>query len=125
MPEFLASLGELDIAVEVYRPIEWKGLSALTEQLREALINLDVPLDYRFDVEVDQLERFAEDGGLRYVHPATLARALDAARLTAINGPILEEVTTRLSAGEASFRVETEERDLPGRFCEVPESVVW
>ncbi|MPZ93216.1 MAG: hypothetical protein GEU68_16660 [Actinobacteria bacterium] len=75
-------------------------------------MNLDVPLDYEFEVDVDQLERFDERGILRYVHPATLARALNVSKLTAINGPILEEVTARLTVGATSVQSQTEERDL-------------
>ncbi|MGH2792552.1 MAG: hypothetical protein ACRDJ0_16410 [Actinomycetota bacterium] len=112
VPEFLARRDELSVAVEVYHPLEWEGLSALTDNLMEALKNLDVPLDYRFEVRVDQLEHLDERGAVRYVQPAALARELNTTMLAAITGPILERITARLMAGATDVRVQTEERSL-------------
>lgn len=112
VPEFLAGRGGLNVAVEVYHPVEWEGLSALTDELTEVLKNLDVPLDYRFEIKVEQLEHLDERSALRYVHPGALARDLDAGRRAAITGPMLEEIATRLAGGAKNVEVQTEERDL-------------
>lgn len=112
VPEFLASQGELQIAVEVYRPVEWEGLPALTDQLVETLKSLDVPLDYRFEVQVEQLDRFNEHGELRSVHPAELARQLTSSRLAAIIDPLLEEITQQLRADVPDLQVQNDEQDL-------------
>lgn len=112
VPEFLASQAELEIAVEVYRPVEWGGLSALTDQLMELLKSLDVPLDYRFEVQVDQLARFNEQGEFLSVDPAELARQLTPSRLAAIVHPALERITQQLRADAPDFQVQNDERDF-------------
>lgn len=75
VPEFVARREKLKAAVEVDNPIEWEGLSALVEELREPLMNLDLPLDFESDIRVDQLDDF---DGEPSTHPP--GRTREAAR---------------------------------------------
>ena len=58
VPEFVARKDTLAIAVEVYAPLKWEGLDELMDELSSGIKNLDLPLDYRFEARVEQLEQF-------------------------------------------------------------------
>ena len=73
--------------------------------------NLDIKLDYRFSVSIEQIERFDERGRLLHVHPGALARALDAEVRTAIVGPLVSEVMAGLGVRSRDVRAY---RDPPG-----------
>jgi hypothetical protein len=100
VPEFVARKGSLSIAVEVYTPLEWEGLDQLMDELSSRIKNLDLPLDYRFEVRVEQLEQFDAAHRLLFIHPGELARGLDAQTRERVTTPLLDEVEHRLSGGE-------------------------
>jgi hypothetical protein len=112
VPEFVAANDSLSIAVEVYAPLGWEGLDQLMDELSGGVKNLDLPLDYRFEVCVKQLEQFDAAHRLLLVHPGELARGLDAQTRERIATPLLDEVERRLQAGEREIRVANDERVL-------------
>jgi hypothetical protein len=112
VPEFRARRDGLRLAVEVYRPTAWEGLSALTEELTDALKNLDVPHDYGFEVRLEPAERFDAKGGLLRQHPATLAVELSAVRRVAIVDLLVDRIEAQIAGGASTADAEVEERDL-------------
>jgi hypothetical protein len=112
VPEFIAGKGSLSIAVEVYTPLEWEGLDQLMDELSSPIKNLDLPLDYRFEVRVEQLEQFDAAHRHLFIHPGELARGLDAQTRERIATPLLDEVERRLRGGEHGLRVVHDERAL-------------
>jgi hypothetical protein len=112
VPELVARKDSLTIAVEVYAPHEWGGLAELMDELTSAVKNLDLPLDYRFEARVEQLEQFDAEHRLLLIHPGELARGLDGKTRERIVTPLLNEVERRLSAGEREVRAAHEERPL-------------
>lgn len=112
VPELVARRGSLAVAVEVYTPVEWEGLDELLDELSSSLKNLDLPLDYRFEARIEQLEQFDAAHKLLFIHPGELARTLDAATRERIIAPLLAEVERRLEAGERDVHVAHEERNL-------------
>jgi hypothetical protein len=111
-PEFLASRGDLEVAVEVYHPFEWQGLSALVDELTDSLKNLDLPLDFGAEVRVSQAEHFDASGKILHVHPAVVARDLDAELRDAITAALVDVASERLAAGEEATVVQIEDPEL-------------
>jgi hypothetical protein len=112
VPELVAYKDSLAIAVEVYAPLEWEGLGELMDELTSALKNLDLPLDYRFEARVEQLEQFDAEHRLLFIHPGELARGLDGKTRERVVTPLLDEVERRLRADEREVRVAHEEHSL-------------
>jgi len=79
VPEFVARKDTLAIAVEVYAPLKWEGLDELMDELSSGIKNLDLPLDYRFEARVEQLEQFDSAHGLLFIQPES-SRAASAPR---------------------------------------------
>jgi hypothetical protein len=112
VPEFITRRSGLTIAVEVYAPREWEGLTGLMDNLLDAVKNLDLPFDYSFAVRVEQLQKFDAHHRLLFVHPGELARALDSSRGGGVLEPLIAEVKKRLEAGETALHVAHNEREL-------------
>ena len=79
VPEFVARKDTLAIAVEVYAPLKWEGLDELMDELSSGIKNLDLPLDYRFEARVEQLEQFDSAHRLLFIQPES-SRAASAPR---------------------------------------------
>lgn len=112
VPELVARRGSLAIAVEVYTPLEWDGLDQLMDDLSSRVKNLDLPLDYRFELRVAQLEQFDAEHRLLFIHPGELAHGLDAPTRERIATPLLDQVERRLCCDERAVRVAHDERAL-------------
>jgi len=87
VPEFVARCRERAVAVEVYSPREWAGLSDLIDELR-GVMEVDLPFDFNFAVGVRRLEHLDAHGGLRSIHPGELARALPPSRISLHAAPL-------------------------------------
>ena len=109
VPELVARKDSLVIAVEVYAPLELEGLGELMDGLTSGLKNFDLPLDYRFEVRVEQ---FDAEHRLLFIHPGELARGLDRKTRERVVTRLLDEVERQLRAGEHDVRVAHEERLL-------------
>lgn len=104
VPDLLIRGRDLEIAVEVYSPLEWEGLWALPDDAMDLLKNLDLPWDYRFEVRLAQLERF-EDGRMITLHPAEISDRLSVDVRQGMLGEVGASVTEQLR-GEEDLRVE-------------------
>ncbi|MGH9892034.1 MAG: hypothetical protein ACREA0_08645, partial [bacterium] len=116
-PEFVVSNDDMTIAVEVYCPREWEGLAELTEALIEGLKNLDLAFDYRFAINVEQLDRFDQAQKLVRLHPAELARLLDGESRQRIFVSLMEEVVARLQRPGGVLRVVREQSEVNLRIA--------
>lgn len=123
VPDFIASRSDLTIAVEVYAPREWEGLTGLMDNLLDAVKNFDLPFDYSFAVRVEQLEKLDAQHRLRSVYPGELARALDPNRCDSVLEPLIDELEKRLEAGETALNVARNERELNLRIMADVEQV--
>lgn len=100
VPEFVARRMESSIAVEVYAPRSTEGLDLLTDELIDQLKNLDVALDFRFEIRVDQLNHFDTSSRLLSLHPQVLAEGLTKAVRDETIKALLKDLDERLKNGD-------------------------
>ncbi len=112
VPDVLARGHGIELAVEVYCPRQWEGLAELFDDLMNAVKNLDSPVDYRFEVAAAQLERFDDEQRLLILHPAELARALDATTRDQLLEELVGELAAKLDGTRGDLRLERERPDL-------------
>jgi hypothetical protein len=112
VPELIARGHNLALAVEVYCPRAREGLDELLDEFTDVLKNLDLAFDFRFEVRVDQLERFDSKKRLLFIHPQVLARGLDSKTRSGIVAPMLDEAAARLEADSHPIQVVRDEPDL-------------
>ena len=110
VPEFVARKDTLAIAVEVYAPLKWEGLDELMDELSSGIKNLDLPLDYRFEARVEQLEQFDSATASSSSSQRTRARPRRPDARERITAPRLDKVERRPRPGEPDVRVEHDER---------------
>lgn len=120
VPEFVARREETSIAVEVYTPRTTEGLDLLTDELIDQVKNLDVPLDFKFEIRVDQLDRFDEFSRLLSLHPQDLAEGLTSGVRTETINALLDEVNEQLENGNETS---TSTYNLPALNLKVEVSV--
>lgn len=109
VPEFVARSDEFSVAVEVYTPQEWIGLRETVDDLRDLLKHLDVAVDYRFEVRMEQLVSLDEGGHLISHHPGELAEALDVNARSAIIGALRQQLAQGLRVGTTEVHARWED----------------
>lgn len=77
VPDFLAHRNDLELAVEVYAPRTRLGIDLLMDELKDPVKNLDEPIDFKFDIAVDQLSRADAEQNPLWLHPTILGRGLE------------------------------------------------
>jgi hypothetical protein len=109
VPELVATRNGVHVAVEVYRPVEWEGLTALDAELRDKLKNLDAAFDFSLVLRIDWLRESTTPP-----HPAELAAALDTATRDQIVDSLVHWLNSRLAAGytQGGFAVARDELNL-------------
>jgi hypothetical protein len=96
----------LSATVEVYSPVEWEGLEYFEFDSWDALRQLDIPYDYRFDFN-------ASINAFPSPHPEEVAHALDTlAKRQRILGPFFNAVVSKLGQGGDHLLVEQHEGEL-------------
>lgn len=133
IPEYLARKDELSATIEVYCPRTREGVDQLMDSLMHAIKDLDRPLDYRFEIDVEQLNRFDDEKRLLHIQPETLAQGLVAATRERLKKALLDRINQQLDAKQQSchasvkdasmnivcnvklINVETSTSDLPSR----------
>jgi len=114
VPDFIARGHGTEVAVEVYCPRAWEGLSDLLDDLKDVIKNLDVPYDYAFKVRIEQLEHFTADDRLLTFHPGELAAALTPTVRESIILGIRDDLAAKLAraVSHGSVHGEWERPDL-------------
>jgi hypothetical protein len=112
VPDVLARGHGIELAVEVYCPRQWEGLHAFFADLADAVKNLDLGFDYRFEVAAAQLEWFDDEQRLLILHPAELARALDATTRDQLLEELVGELAAKLEATRGAVSLERQQPDL-------------
>lgn len=115
VPDLLVEEEEMRALVEVYSPHEWLALDDLQRDVHEAMQNLDVPFEYHWSWNVEQLAHFdptSPTPRLLFLHPDVLGDAVEAdnARAALVH-PMLNQVVAGLLAGDKTTIVA--EKDLP------------
>lgn len=99
-PEFVANHGPDQIAVEVYAPRGWDGLTELPHAIRSRIENADICLDFEFWIDLKQLDRFdPPTRRLLYVDPIALARRLDLRRRERVGATLADAIECQLLHG--------------------------
>lgn len=135
-PEFIAHANDLDLAVEVYAPRTRLGLDLLMDELQDPVKNLDEPIDFRFDIRVDQLSRADSEQRPLWLHPTILGRGLDAGiRLETVGRlmhSLMEQLqtspasaTAKMEIGDLNIRVEITLTEIRTRGGELPNRLGW
>lgn len=112
VPEFIARGHELELAVEVYTPRIRLGLDLLMDELQDRIKNLDEPIDFRFEIRVDQLARSDSEQRPLWLHPQILAQALDDGVRSNIVEPLMKVLLEQLKENPTSAVVEKSIDDL-------------
>jgi hypothetical protein len=123
VPDFIARGHGIEVAVEVYCPRAWEGLADFFDDFKDVLKNLDLPYDYEFEVHVEQLRHFADDGRLLILHPGELAEALTPKVREEIIIDLVGDLTTKLGCAKSRLRVEHERHELNIRIWIALESI--
>lgn len=100
VPEFVARKGEMAIAVEVYTPRTAEGLDLFTDELLDVFKNLDLPLDFHFEIRADQLHRFDDSQKLLFLHPQVLAEGLTRDLRDRTIQALLDAIHSQLEKGD-------------------------
>ena len=92
------------VCIEVYSPRDWTGLNDFVEDLRIAILHLDLPWDFHFEVRVELINRFDHEGKPIWFDPWQFSKSTETPkrRFTKLV-PILSEIETRLSKSKAAF----------------------
>lgn len=112
VPEFLVFKNGHTAVVEVYCPRTREGLDQFMDRLMHEAKDLDRALDFRFEVEVEQLNRFDEQGHLLHVNPQELARGLDQSTRQRLEKALTSEIRDQLDAGQTDCRAEVDDATL-------------
>jgi hypothetical protein len=99
VPEFLARKGDHAVVVEVYCPRTREGFDDAMDALKDRVMNLDLPWDYRTEISVDQLERFDESGKLLHLSPYELAARMRTTKTRGLVAGLVDELIQQLNAG--------------------------
>lgn len=112
VPEFLAIKNGHTAVVEVYCPRTREGLDQFMDRLMHEAKDLDRALDFRFEIKVEQLNRFDEQGHLLHVNPQELARGLDQPTQQRLEAALISEMYDQLDAGQGECRAAVEDAGL-------------
>lgn len=112
VPEFLAHGNELELAVEVYAPRTRLGIDLLMDELMDPLKNLDEPIDFNFDIAVDQLSRADAEQKPLWLHPTILGRGLEQDVRADAVGRVMKGLTEQLDPNPESAGAEADIPDL-------------
>lgn len=112
IPEFLATKNGYSAVVEVYCPRTREGLDQFLDRLMHEVKDLDRALDFRFEIKVEQLDRFDEQGHLLHVNPQELARGLDRSTQQRRETTLMSDISDQLDAGQAECRAEIDDASL-------------
>lgn len=112
VPEFLVTKKGHAAVVEVYCPRTREGFDQLMDGLMHQVKNLDRALDYRFEINVEQLHRFGDDGRLLHVSPYELARALDNETRQRLETTLMSQINAQLDAGKQTCSATVEAGNL-------------
>jgi hypothetical protein len=102
VPEFVATRDDASIAVEVYSPRTAEGLNLFIDELVDSFKNLDIALDFEFEISFEQVRRFDDSQQLLFFHPQVLADGLTKEVRDATLGNLISAIRSQLDAGEDS-----------------------
>lgn len=109
-PEFIASGHGVEIAVEVYSPRIWEGLSGLSDGLIGMLMNWDAPFSYKARLRLEG--KHFKPSKLLLPHPGELSDALTGPVCEALAHDFNRAIAEKLGKSTADFTVERERPDL-------------
>lgn len=106
VPDILVDLGSLSLSVEVYSPRDWGGMEDFVDELRLGILHLDVPWDFHFEITIQAMNKFNEEGRLLRFDPWQFSEATDTPeeRLEKIV-PLLSKIELSLTGASKSIAV--------------------
>jgi hypothetical protein len=118
VPDLLASREGFRVAVEVYCPLLFETLKKFHDDLVSGIKNVDLPYDFTFNLQFEQLERFDDRHRLLYLREGPLDEALGRDGLgPRIVDEFLTEVSDALDNPKRSLRIQRDESDLNLRIA--------
>lgn len=112
VPEFLATKNSHAVVVEVYCPRTREGLDQFMDRLMHEIKDLDRSFDYQFEINVEQLHRFDDQGHLLHVNPHELARGLDQPTRARLGTALISKISDQLDARNTTCRAEQQDVTL-------------
>lgn len=101
VPDIIVERGGISCLCEVYAPREWAGLECFIEDLRHSIQHLDTPLDFYFEIRMDLLNHFDQNGNQALFYPIQFSKAYEypQSRVEKIK-PLLNDVVTQLQKSD-------------------------
>lgn len=128
VPDLLVRGDGWSLVAEVYSPFDWDGLHHFEEELRLAILHIDIPRDFSFDIRMDLIRHFDSEGKLLRFNPWGFSQATDTSkkRLERLE-PILRDLGDRLQGSaervfESKFADEPQNLLTSVRFDQIEES---